>query len=150
MKNLLNYSFLALIAISSFSACTKKSGARTTSAHYLTVTISSGGGFTATDSSLKAWKDAAYLGISGITATGAMIELGIMPNRGTTGTWYLRYPTLPIDTAMAYYTPTPGTAIEAVHGNITFTAASPNLIGTFNFTGTDSIVYTGSFNVATP
>ena len=145
MKHTLIIPILALSVIITAFGCTK-TASKTTSGHYVTVTTSGGGSFTTTDTTAKAWRDATYLGIEGKSTSGALISLGII-SAATAGTWHFPYPA---ESATGYYISATSSFVTAAHGSITLTSVSPDLVGTFHFTGIDSAVYSGSFNVLAP
>jgi len=147
MKKLVTSATVALIMLISVTACKKSTAERTTSAYYISSTISGGGSFMVTDTAAHAYMNGReYLEIEGKSTAGAGINLTTLVYAGI-GTLYIDSTA---SLTMASYVPAGGTGVAAVHGSITFTANTPDIIGTYHFTGTDSSVYTGSFDVPHP
>ena len=139
---------LASLSILTFSSCTRHSSARTTAAHYISATISGGGTFYATDP---------HINTGGSVGDNVKIE-GIMPSSnqqlefwfqiypGTTGTYSLNT----VSVGGSYYAPPSTVSSLSVHGTLTLTAVTPDIIGTFSFTRDDSSVVSGSMDIPAP
>lgn len=140
-------SIIPIAAIALLTSCTKEPVAKTTAGHYLTATSSTIGTFSVTGTSVSAGGAAgAKISITAESASGSYLTLYINPYAGTVGV-------LPITGTPAVggvYHPTPGTAITSLSGNITLTAVTPDIIGTFNYTASDGSTFAGSFDVAAP
>ena len=144
MKNLLKFSFVALLIISAFASCTKHTAEKTTSPYYLSATSTTIGSFYSSGTLLSAGgSSGTKLAISGTSSTGATMYLWLNPYPGITGTFALS----DSNSGAEYITPTYSAVIISVHGTVTLTSVTPNIIGTFAYTGIDSVVVTGSFNV---
>jgi hypothetical protein len=145
MKKLLVFSF-AIITIASFAACTR--GARTTSAHYISATAGSISSFYSSGSAVTTDGAAgAKIVIEGTAPSGAKMLVILNPYAATTGTLALSNTG---NTNCEYISPASDTINMSVHGTVTLTSVTPDIIGTFTYTGSDSSVFTGSFNVPMP
>lgn len=134
--------------ISVIASCTKKPVAKTTSPNYLSASSSTIGSFYCSGASVSAGgASGAKLEIDASAASGRRMVLFLNPYTATTG-----YIAITGGTYVGgqYSSAANDTVVMSAHGNITLTSVSPNVIGTFNYTGTDSMVYSGSFNVPAP
>ena len=146
MKNLLKFSFIALLSISIFTSCTKQSAERTTSVQYLSATSGTIGSFYSSGTLLTAnGATGAKIEIQATSSSGATMYLWLNPYSGTIGV----FPLGTTGVVGLEYT-TISTAIMSVHGTLTLTSVTPDIIGTFTYTGSDSAVVTGSFDVIAP
>jgi hypothetical protein len=128
------------------TSCKKEPAAKTTAGHFLTATSSSIGTFSATGTEVGAGGAAgAKITINAETSAGAKFVIYINPYAGVPGVL-----ALPGGEHLCAYLPASGGAISSVSGNITLTATTPDIIGTFNYTGTDGSTFSGSFNVGAP
>jgi hypothetical protein len=146
MKYLVALSCIAIGTIISFGGCTKGSTARKTSTHFISATTSRGGSFYASGAQViifGATGDNSKM--EGVAALSSL-EFGFISYPGANGT----YPIDGINIMGYYYASSTDTPISAIYGTITFTALTPDAIGTFTFTRKDSTHVTGSFNVAAP
>lgn len=142
---------LALIAMAMMACYTSchTSGARTTSAHFITATSTSIGAFNA--SGINVTTDGAVgakISIQGeVTGSQRRLIISINPYAGITGPITLGGTS---NSAIMFYSALADTLIMSAHGTITLTSVTPDVAGTFSYTGSDSSVVTGSFNAPTP
>ncbi len=147
MKKLIGYSAIALIISLAFVSCSKKTAPKVTSPLYFTGTSATIGTCSATGSSVSAaGASGAKIEINAISPSGTRMILYMSPYTGSIGVHLIA----PITVGCVYYSVTSDTVISAVHGNITLTATTPDIIGTFNYTGSDSSIFSGSFDVPAP
>ena len=148
MKNFLKF-IITFMVISIVASCAKHSSDRTTTPTYLTATSGTIGSFSSAGALLSAGGAmGAKLEIDASSSTGATLSLWLNPYSGATGTWPLS--SIGSSVAGVIYYPVSGSIITSVHGNLILTAVAPNIVGTFTYTGSDSAVVTGSFNVVAP
>ncbi len=147
MKNLPRFSvlFLAIAVLS--GACTKKSAPRTTSTYFVSATISggspyysSGSNVTTTGTSGGNVKISSYVPVG---TSDRQLEFYFIAYPGTVGT----YPLNGVSQGAIYAGVSPEIGRSAVHGTLTLTSVTPDIIGTYNFTCTDSTLVSGSFDV---
>ena len=138
---------LSLLIGGSFFASCKKATEKTTTANTVTTTASSIGTFTSTGSSVVAsGASGAKISISATSSTGASFLVWLDPYSGTTGTYSLNDDSHGAEWISANN----DTTIVSAHGTLILTAVTPNVVGSFVFTGRDSVVYTGAFSVVAP
>jgi hypothetical protein len=135
---------LSVLIVTSFvfSGCTKTSDGATVA---MTATVGSHS-FSAVGASVTAKISNGQLGITGISLALESIALSIDTTVASIGT-------LPIDNKHAFcaYASKPGAIAAGLSGSITFTAVSPNLVGTFSVVCNDSTQITnGAFTVQAP
>jgi hypothetical protein len=139
--------FIALAALLSFTGCKKDTASKTTAGHYLSASSASIGSFHSSSSVIAAGASGAKITITAEATTGARLTLYINPYAGTVGV-------IPLgpgsETGGLYRTSSGSAPISSTSGNITITAVTPDIIGTFNYVATDGSTFTGSFNVAAP
>jgi hypothetical protein len=146
MKSLARISTWMLIAAVAIAACTKPK-AKTTSAHYLSMSSPSVGAFYSGGTSVQAsGATGAKIVIEGESVGGSRVLIYINPYNAVVGPYAVSGTMI----GGAYHSAAEDTIISAVHGTITLTAVSPDIIGTYSYTGSDSSVFTGSFNVPAP
>lgn len=142
MKNLLLLFLPAVLAVTSCSR-TGSSG------HFITGSSTSTGSFSATGSSINTDGAAgAKIVIDGRSSSGSRMLIILNPYSGVTGTF-------PVDDTIinsrCEYIPASGSPVNiSAHGTVTLTSVTPNIVGTYSFTGRDSGSYSGSFNVPMP
>ncbi len=135
---------LAFAIFSGLTGCKKDTAAKTTSAHYFSATSSTVGTFSVAGSETgAAGATGAKVDIWGEDASGRNITLHLNPYTGATGVI-----TMSGETGALYQNGS--TRITSTTGTITLTSISPDLAGSFSYTGTDGIIYSGTFNVAAP
>lgn len=143
MKKLL---LLALPALFIFASC-KRTGSP---GHFISASSSTTGAFSSTGSSIfTTGATGAKIIIEGTSSSGAKMQIIINPYAGTTGTIALVMDT--VTETVCQYTPASGSPIVvSAHGTVTLTSVTPDIIGSFAFTGRDSSINTGTFNAPTP
>ena len=135
---------VAVLIVSScaFSGCTKTSDGTSVS---MTATVGSHS-FSAVGASVTAKVVSNQLSIAGESLSLETITLSLATSTASVGT-------VAIDNKNAFcaYASKPGAVAAAVSGSVTFTAVSPNLVGTFSVTLNDSTQITnGAFTVQAP
>jgi hypothetical protein len=146
MKKTIAFSSIFFIAFLFIAACTKPAK-KTTSPVSFTGTSSSIGTFSATGSSVSAGgATGAKIEIDASSPSGTRMVLYMNPYTATTGIHLISGASV----GGVYYSVTSDTVISSVHGNITLTSVTPDVIGTFNYTGSDSSIFSGSFEVPAP
>jgi hypothetical protein len=148
MKSIFTFSRFVALSILAFSSCTRHSGTRTTSAHYISASISGGGSFYTTDPNINTGGSVGgNVKIDGVMSTsGPQLEFSFLAYPGTTGTYSLGL----VSVEGSYHAAADIVSPESVHGTLTLTAVTPNIVGTFSFTRADSSVVSGSMNVPAP
>ena len=150
MKYLAGIGALTLIDLEFFTGCTRTpshTAARPTTPYYISATLSGGGTFYVSDSSI--YSDGTVGGnvkIEGTLPPGTQIEFWFNSYTATVGTYSLDG----ITRGGSYLSPPPYGFASSAYGTITFTSVTPSVVGTFSFTRTDSVVVAGSFNVPAP
>jgi len=152
MKIFFKFSCCAALCVLAFSSCTRHSTAstiplpRTTSGHYLNASSGTIGSFSSSGTAVTTNGAAgAKIVIEGNSTTGSNFLVIMNPYPGTTGTFIVSDTS---STNCQYASIT--TIINGVHGTVTLTSVTPDIIGTFTFTGRDSSIFTGSFNAPMP
>ncbi|MCW3123319.1 MAG: hypothetical protein JWQ38_2811 [Flavipsychrobacter sp.] len=135
----------ALACLILYSACKKSEKKTTSSPHYISFTMPDG----------TFYKDT-LMQCEG--AVGTEVQIGASTKAGTFMLWFKNYTgtigTYPLDNInqRSYVT---GIGISdplcvSVHGSLTITAVSPDIIGSFVYTRADSGIVSGAFNAPTP
>ncbi len=148
MTKYLKFTAFACTVLLAYSACTRpSSSARTTSGHYINATITGGRSFSVTDPDIHvSGTVGGNVKIDGFDYRYSELEFGFVTYPATTGTYPLNGTSY-----LGSYNDTAETVpLLCVHGTLTLTAVSPDVIGTFTFTRSDSSVVTGSLNVPAP
>ena len=144
MQNLMKISLISLLSICAFASCTKHNSEKSTSAQFFSASSSTIGSFSSSGSSLyAAGAGGAKFWIRAMSTMGAEMDLWLDPFPGTTGVYSIDG----ISCGAQYSNAGSDTVISSAHGSMTITAVTPDLIGSFVYTGRDSVIYTGSFNV---
>lgn len=151
MNKYLKFTAFACTFLMAYSACTRpSSGARTTTGHYINATITGGRSFAVTDPNIyvsgTVGGNTKIEGVNTFAAPSATLDFGFLAFPGAAGTYSLA------GTAIwGNYNDTTDVAPHTcVHGTLTLTAVTPDIIGTFTFTRSDSSVVSGSMNVPAP
>jgi hypothetical protein len=137
---------ISLLGIMIIASCTPGTG---TAGHHITSSSTgSAGSFSSTGSSVTTSGAAgAKISILGMASSGAKMYIILNPYAGVTGT----FPLSDTSNTLCQYNPAGGAAANpSVHGTVTLTSVTPNIVGTFSFTGRDSSIFTGSFNAPMP
>lgn len=142
--------FIALAALLSFTGCKKDTASKTTAGHYLSASSGSIGSFHSSSYIDAEGASGAKIAIDAEATTGARLSLYINPYVGTVGVIPLGPWGPGSETGGIYHSTTSSAPISSTSGNITITAVTPDIIGTFNYVATDGSTFTGSFNVAAP
>jgi len=147
MKKIIGFTFGVAACALLFTACSKSPKAKTTTTHFVSATSSTIGTFYSSGSMVSAGGAAgAKIEIDATSLGGATLTLYMNPYSATTGF----FPISGLSVGGVYHSGTYDTVISSVHGNITLTSVTPDVIGTFSYTGSDSSVFSGSFNVPAP
>ena len=135
-----------------FASCTRQSSLspsplHPTSLNYVAMASGPADSFYTSGSSVSsAGASGAKIVIHAASGASASFLLALNPYAGISGLYALNG-----ESTIEYrHTSTTDSFTRSAHGNVTISAVSPNIIGTFIFTGLDSIVYTGSFDVVAP